>query len=183
MKKWFALAASLLLVVSFQNCAPTAIPKVLADNSKYLVGYDQKSISDYTNLTFGSFAVGSEYTVDLRNLDSGQAEVKKLDKDGNVVSNGVRCLSAADVSKLKLILADAKVCLPILNIDALRGVECTADYGIPYGSVKNSNQEDKLGEKNGGCDVPKALCDDDKDLELRQFANQMTLSLETQPCN
>jgi hypothetical protein len=183
MKKWFAIVASLILIVSFQNCAPTALPKILNSNSKYLVGYDQKSISDYSNLTFGSFAVGSEYTVDLNNLDSGQAEVKKLDPTGSVVSNGVRCLSTSDISKLKAILKDAKVCLPILNYEALKGVECSQDYGIPYGSVKNASHEDRLGEKNNGCDVPKGLCDDDQDLELHKFANQMTLVLETQPCN
>jgi len=159
MKKYGVLAASFVLILFFQNCAP---PQNVTDPSNAaLPEFKTIRVENFNEMTvLFSEITDTGYSGDTRyyhvKLETGTIETY-LESDSNLVETV--CLNQVKLADLRSILEEAEICEPLVEADEYENQVCsTVVQKPPYAILSNLTQEYRLGAIMSSCDRPTDLC-------------------------
>lgn len=184
MKKWQVVFIATAVVLSFQNCSKVVTPISDAKPNLDLEnGVKETEVSQFKVMTLAKYPSVSDphykyYDIDLL---SGNILAVERNAQGAEVTQQL-CLTNAEKANLDQILDNAKVCETILNADALKDRLCTMIYKYPYASLRNTQEEKRLGEMVSGCDIPDDLCGA-KAQQLKDFVQSLLATIDSHSCN
>ena len=181
MKKFGAIFAFTILVLSFQNCSQPGIApegelisqnsnspqKVALDSAEQMIVINNSKLSGLSD---------EAYSIDLSN---GMVIPGSLEGVG-LPSSKSFCATQEQIEELKVLLSSSEVCVPPVNVVDENQV-CTLEYQYPYATLMSDQLELKLGEKRGGCEQPVDLCGQQKEL-LRGWISHLLTQLKSQEC-
>lgn len=184
MKKYGAIFAFTILVVSFQNCSQPGVgtgsqlnpdnikesdssEKVALEKAEQIIVLNNQKLSGLSD---------QAYSV---NLENGSIVPGSLEPGGSP-SIKTYCATSEQIDELKALLSASEVCIPPEKVIDENQI-CTMEYKYPYATLSSDKLELKLGEQSGGCDVPVDLCGQQKDL-LRGWISHLLSELKKQEC-
>jgi len=182
MKKYGAIFAFTILVVSFQNCSQPGVGPVGAFNSQNpdsskKVALDSAEQMIVINNVELSGLRDEAYSIDLNNgmIVPGSFE------GHSVPSSKSFCATQEQIEELKILLSTSEVCVPPAK-EVPENQICTLEYQYPYATLLSEKLELKLGEAKGGCDESVDLCGQQKEL-LRGWISHLLSELKKQECS
>jgi hypothetical protein len=195
MKRWIFPLIIGCLLVSFQNCARTAVDsttgqiQTMSENSvSTLNPSDAQTVEVPNSATVdsqvskvsakaSSDSLFSSYNLSIH-PKTGIVDV--LEADGSVSPDTQFCLRSAQIAQLEDLLTQAKLCEAQ---DQSHGdVACSMDYHSPYAKLHFSDRDVVLGERYSGCNKGPDLCGA-QSTQMQAFLKNVTDNLASLTCH
>lgn len=195
MKRWTFLLITGCLLVSFQNCARTAIDTTTGQ----IQTMSESSVSNLNPADAQTLEVPSSMAIDsaVSKISAKAASeelfisynlsvhpktgvIDVLRPDGSVSPDSQFCLQSGQIAELEDLLTQARLCEAQDHSSENTG--CTMDYHSPYAKLHFSDRSVVLGERYSGCYKGPDLCGEQSQ-KLQAFLKTITESLPSLSCS